>query len=140
MLNRVLITGNLGKDPEVKVLPSNTEVANLSVATSEYWKDKVTQEPKVMTTWVNVAVYNQGLIKYIKEYIKKGDLVYLEAKLQNRKWTDKDGKNHAILEITMNGPDCKLEKLNKKDKVTSESEVVFADISDDANHDDDIPF
>lgn len=138
MLNRVQLMGNLGKDPVIKVLPNNNEIVNFSMATSKRWRDKTTNEVKESTVWHNIVVYNQGLVKFVKEYVKKGDTVYIEAELQNRKWTDEGGKTHYVTEIVLNGPECKLQKVNSKDKAQTQNEVIHDNYEE--PNDGDIPF
>jgi single-strand DNA-binding protein len=139
MLNRVQLIGNLGKDPEIKVLPSNIEVAIFSMATSKKWKDKHTNETKELTAWHNVVIYNQSVVKFVKEYVKKGDMIFIEGELQNRKWTDDAGKAHYVTEVVLNGPDGRLQKLGGRDKLNSDS-ASNNDIPQYDSSDDDIPF
>jgi len=101
-VNKVILIGNLGKDPEVKALQNGGKVANFSIATSETWKDKATGEKKEKTEWHRVVVWNEGLIGIIEKYIKKGDKVYVEGQLQTRKW-DKDGVDHYSTEVVLSG-------------------------------------
>ena len=101
-VNKVIILGNLGKDPEVKFLPSGGAVANLTVATSESWKDKQTGEQKEKTEWHNIVMY-QRLAEIAGEYLKKGSKVYLEGSLQTSKWTDQQtGQDRYKTEIKAN--------------------------------------
>jgi len=100
-INKAIIVGNLGQDPEVRYLPNGGAVANLSVATSESWKDKNTGEQKTETEWHRVVIY-QKLAEIAGEYLRKGSKVYLEGKLKTRKWTDKDGTDRYTTEIVCN--------------------------------------
>lgn len=100
-VNKVIIVGNLGQDPEVRYLPQGGAVANLSIATSESWKDKATGEMKEQTEWHRVVIY-QRLAEIAGEYLRKGSKVYLEGKLKTRKWTDKDGVERYTTEIVAN--------------------------------------
>jgi single-strand DNA-binding protein len=100
-INKVIIVGNLGQDPEVRYLQNGGAVANLSVATSESWKDKNTGEQKTETEWHRVVIY-QKLAEIAGEYLRKGSKVYLEGKLKTRKWTDKDGIERYTTEIVCN--------------------------------------
>ena len=102
-MNRVTIIGNLGKDPEVRRMTSGAQIVNLSVATSESWKDKTTGEKKEVTEWHRVVIFNENLAKIAEQYLKKGDKVYLEGALKTRKWTDKDGNDKYTTEIVMSG-------------------------------------
>jgi single-strand DNA-binding protein len=99
-LNKVQIIGNVGKDPEIRTMSSGDKVANVTVATSEKWKDKTTGEKKEKTEWHRVTVWNQGIIGVIEQYLKKGDKVYFEGQLETRKW-EKDGVDHYTTEITL---------------------------------------
>lgn len=100
-INKVILIGNLGQDPEVRYLPQGGAVANLTVATSESWTDKATNEKKEQTEWHRVVIY-QRLAEIAGEYLRKGSKVYLEGKLKTRKWTDKDGVERYTTEIVAN--------------------------------------
>jgi len=97
-VNKVIIVGNLGKDPEVRYMPSGGAVANVTLATSEQWKDKQTGEQKERTEWHSVVFY-QRLAEIVGEYLKKGSQIYVEGSLRTRKWQDKDGKDRYTTEI-----------------------------------------
>lgn len=99
-VNKVILVGNLGQDPEVRYMPQGGAVANLSVATSESWKDKNTGEAKEVTEWHRVVIY-QRLAEIAGEYLRKGSKVYLEGKLKTRKWTDKDNIERYTTEIVV---------------------------------------
>ena len=101
-VNKVILVGNLGKDPEVRRMTSGEPVVNLSVATSETWKDKSSGERKEKTEWHRVVIFNENLAKVAEQYLKKGAKVYLEGALQARKWTDKDGAEKYSTEIVLN--------------------------------------
>lgn len=100
-INKVTLIGNLGKDPEVKYMPSGQAVANVTVATSESWKDKTTGEKKEKTEWHNVVFFSR-LAEIVGEYLRKGSQVYIEGKLQTRKWQDKQGNDRYTTEIVAN--------------------------------------
>ena len=100
-VNKVILVGNLGKDPEVRRMTSGEPVVNLSVATSETWKDKSSGERKEKTEWHRVVIFNENLAKVAEQYLKKGAKVYLEGALQTRKWTDKDGAEKYSTEIVL---------------------------------------
>jgi single-strand DNA-binding protein len=100
-INKVILVGNLGKDPEVRYMPSGGAVANLTIATSESWKDKATGEQKEQTEWHRVVMFGR-LGEIAGEYLKKGSQVYIEGKLQTRKWQDKDGQDKYTTEIVAN--------------------------------------
>ena len=97
-VNKVILIGRLGNDPEMRYMPSGEAVANLSIATSESWTDKNTGEKREKTEWHRVAAFRK-LAEIIGQYCKKGDQIYIEGKLQTRKWTDKNGQDHYTTEI-----------------------------------------
>src|SRR5687767_11753517 len=98
-VNKVILVGNLGKDPETRTFQSGDKVVNFSIATSESWKDKASGERKERTEWHKISVYNQGLINVCENYLKKGSKVYIEGQLETRKYTDKDGVEKYTTEI-----------------------------------------
>ena len=100
-INKVIIVGNLGQDPETKAMPSGTTVANLRIATSESWKDKQTGEMKEQTEWHSVAMFGR-LAEIAGEYLRKGSQVYIEGRLRTRKWQDKSGNDRYTTEIVAN--------------------------------------
>jgi single-strand DNA-binding protein len=100
-VNKVILIGNLGKDPEVRRMTSGDPVVNLSVATSESWKDKNSGERKEKTEWHRVVIWNEHLAKVAEQYLRKGSKVYLEGQLQTRKWTDKDGAEKYSTEVVL---------------------------------------
>ena len=112
-VNKVTILGNLGKDPEVKFMPSGEAVANLTVATSETWKDKQTGEQKEKTEWHRVSMFGK-LAEIAGEYLKKGSKVYLEGKLQTRKWTNQQGQDQYTTEIVLQGFNGVMQMLDGK--------------------------
>lgn len=100
-VNKVILVGNLGKDPEVRYMPSGGAVANVTIATSDQWKDKQTGEQRERTEWHNVVFY-QRLAEIVGEYLKKGSQIYIEGRLQTRKWQDKNGNDRYTTEIIAN--------------------------------------
>lgn len=100
-VNKVILLGTLGKDPDVKSFPSGDRIAELSVATSERWTDKATGEKKEKTEWNRVVIRNDGLVKVAENYLAKGSKVYIEGQLQTREWTDKDGSKRYATEIVV---------------------------------------
>lgn len=100
-VNKVILVGNLGKDPEVRHTQDGRAIVNLSVATSENWKDKQTGERKERTEWHRVVIFNENLAKIAEQYLKKGAKVYLEGQLQTRKYTDKDGVEKYSTEVVL---------------------------------------
>ena len=113
-VNKVILVGNLGKDPEIRRTQDGRPIANLSVATSESWRDKTTGERKEKTEWHRVVVFNEGLCKVIEQYLKKGSKVYLEGALQTRKWTDKDGHDKYSTEVVLQGFNSTLTMLDTR--------------------------
>jgi single-strand DNA-binding protein len=100
-VNKVILVGNLGKDPEVRRMTSGEPVVNLSLATSESWKDKSSGERKEKTEWHRVVIFNKNLAEVAEKYLRKGSKVYVEGSLQTRKWTDKDGAEKYSTEIVL---------------------------------------
>ena len=100
-VNKVILVGNLGADPEVRNLPSGGKVVNLSVATSDQWRDKNTGERKERTEWHAVAIFNDNLVTVAERFLKKGSKVYLEGQLETRKYTDKDGNERYSTEVVL---------------------------------------
>ncbi len=111
-VNKVILIGNLGADPEVRQFQNGGQVCNLRIATSETWRDKATGERKEKTEWHNVAIFSEGLVKVAQSYLRKGSKVYLEGKLQTRKWQDKDGNDRYTTEIVLQGYDAQLVMLD----------------------------
>ena len=100
-VDKVILVGNLGKDPEVRRMQDGRPVVNMSVATSESWRDKATGERKEKTEWHRVVIFNEGLAKIAEQYLKKGSKVYLEGQLQTRKWTDQQGVEKYSTEVVL---------------------------------------
>src|SRR3712207_6905880 len=100
-VNKVILVGNLGKDPEIRRMGSGEPVVNLSVATSESWRDKVTGERKEKTEWHRVVIVNENLAKVAEQYLRKGSKVYIEGQLQTRKWTDQSGQEKYSTEVVI---------------------------------------
>ena len=100
-VNKVILVGNLGKDPETRRLNSGDPVVNLRIATSENWKDKATGERKEKTEWHNVVIFNENLARVAEQYLRKGSKVYVEGQLQTRKWTDQSGQEKYTTEVVL---------------------------------------
>jgi len=100
-VNKVILVGNLGKDPEVRRMTSGEPIVNLSVATSDTWRDKASGERKERTEWHRVVIFNENLAKVAEQFLRKGSKVYLEGALQTRKWTDKDGNEKYSTEVVL---------------------------------------
>ena len=102
-INKVILVGNLGSNPEIRSTQSGNEIASFSVATSEQWKDKNTGEKKTKTEWHRVVIFQQGLVNIAKQYLKKGAKIYLEGSLQTRKWTDSNNNEKYTTEVILQG-------------------------------------
>ena len=100
-VNKVILIGNLGRDPEVRSFPSGGKVCNLNIATSENWKDRNTGERKERTEWHRVAIYSEPLVRVAEQYLKKGSKVYIEGQLETRKWQDQSGAERYTTEIAL---------------------------------------
>lgn len=111
-VNKAILVGNLGQDPEVRNLPSGGKVVNLSIATSERWKDKNTGEQKEKTEWHRVVIFGDGITNVAEQYLRKGSKVYLEGSIQTRKWQDQSGQDKYSTEIVLNGFGAKLVLLD----------------------------
>ncbi|MEE4205311.1 MAG: single-stranded DNA-binding protein [Erythrobacter sp.] len=111
-LNKVMLIGNLGADPEVRTFQNGGKVCNLRVATSETWKDRNTGERQERTEWHSVAIFNEGLAGVAERYLKKGSKVYLEGQLQTRKWQDQSGNDRYSTEVVLRGPNSVMTMLD----------------------------
>jgi single-strand DNA-binding protein len=109
-LNKVILIGNLGNDPEIRNTNDGREIANFSLATGESWKDKVTGDKKEKTEWHRIVCFNEGLVKVIKEYVKKGTKLYIEGQLQTRKWLDSTNQEKYTTEVVLQGYNGNLSK------------------------------
>jgi single-strand DNA-binding protein len=107
-LNKVILIGNLGNDPEIRNTNDGREIANFSLATSESWKDKVTGDKREKTEWHRIVCFNEGLVKIIKEYVKKGTKLYIEGQLQTRKWLDNTNQEKYTTEVVLQGYNANL--------------------------------
>ena len=149
-LNKVLIIGNLGADPEIKYTQAGSPVANLSIATSERWKDKTTGEQKEQVEWHRVVIFNEGLVNVVQQYVKKGANVYVEGQLSTRKWKDEStGQDKYSTEIVLQGYNSSLTMLDSRNNAGAGSNLVSENKSslpnDNLNQentdlDDEIPF
>lgn len=150
-VNKVILVGNLGADPEIRRTQDGRAIANLRIATSESWKDKASGERKEKTEWHRVVIFNEGLCKVAEQYLQKGAKVYIEGTIQTRKWTDQSGVEKYSTEVVLNGYGGVLTML---DKANGESRAGSDERSNDyasatgrpqprraaADLDDDIPF
>lgn len=113
-LNKVILIGNLGKDPEIRTTSEGKEVASFSIATTEVWKSKVNGEKKEKTEWHRIVLFKEGLVGIVKNYVKKGSKVYIEGQLQNRKWVDSNNQEKYTTEVVLQGFYANLILLDSK--------------------------
>ena len=148
-LNKVLLIGRLGADPEIKQMVNGKSVARLSIATSNTWKDKNTGEKKEKTEWHRVVIFSEGLVKVVQQYVKKGAQVYIEGQLTTRKWKDeKAGIDRYSTEIVLQGFNSSFKILSSKsnqvdnlqDNTSEKSSLPNDEISPSNDLDDEIPF
>ena len=151
-VNKVILIGNLGKDPEVRRTQDGKPIANLTVATSETWRDKSSGERKEKTEWHRVVIFSEPLCKVAEQYLKKGAKVYIEGALQTRKWTDQSGIEKYSTEVVLQAYGGVLTMLDKlESRSESEQENSYAEatgaarpprraVANNADMDDDIPF
>ena len=150
-VNKVILVGNLGKDPEVRAMQSGDKVCSFSVATSESWKDKASGERKEKTEWHRVSIFNQNLVGIAERYLKKGSKVYIEGQLETRKYTDKDGVEKYSTDVVLTRFKGELTLLDGRaggesgsaeveDSSSVSSRPALASSKSSAPLDDDIPF
>ena len=148
-LNKVLLIGRLGADPEVKQMVNGKNVARLSLATSNTWKDKSTGEKKEKTEWHRVVIFNEGLINVVQQYVKKGAQVYIEGQLTTRKWKDeKAGVDKYSTEVVLQGFNSSFKILSSKnsqienlqDNTSNKSSLPNEENTSSSDLDDEIPF
>ena len=153
-VNKVILLGNLGRDPEIRSMQSGKKMASFSIATSKRWKDRSTQEQKENTSWHNIVVFNEGLVDVIEKYIKKGSKIYVEGELSTRKYQDKDGNDKYTTEVVLQGYNSTLTMLDSRNSGSASIEeapnsssldtkledTLDSQVSDSQDLDDDIPF
>jgi single-strand DNA-binding protein len=144
-VNKVILVGNLGKDPEVRRTTSGDPIVNFTIATSENWRDKTSGERKERTEWHRVVIFNENLAKVAEQYLHKGSKVYLEGQLQTRKWTDKEGNEKYTTEVVLSRFRGELQMLDSRGEGGSSREPASAQDSpgksfERAEMDDEIPF
>jgi single-strand DNA-binding protein len=143
-LNKVVLIGNLGRDPEIRSTNDGKEIANLTIATSESWKDKMTGEKKEKTEWHRVVIFSEGLVSVVKNYTKKGSKIYIEGSLQTRKWVDNTGQEKYTTEIVLQNFNSQLILLDSKGSGSSPSDSTNTrkteNSFDHSELDDEIPF
>ena len=143
-LNKVMLIGRLGQDPEVRSTQDGRSLCTFSIATSESWNDKSTGEKKEKTEWHRVVIFNEGLVNIIQQYVKKGSNVFIEGQLQTRKWEDKDGIEKYTTEVVLQGFNSTFKMLDSKNSGSTENFSQDSGIEKvenfDSDIDDDIPF
>jgi single-strand DNA-binding protein len=112
-VNKVILVGNLGADPEIRRMQDGRPIANLRVATTDTWRDKATGERRERTEWHRVVIFNENLAKIAEQYLKKGAKVYVEGQLQTRKWQDQQGQDRYSTEVVLQGFSCQLTMLDR---------------------------
>ena len=118
-VNKVIILGNLGVDPEVRSFPNGGKVCNLRIATSENWKDKNTGERREKTEWHSVAIFSEPLVRIAEQYLRKGSKVFIEGQLETRKWQDQSGQDRYTTEVVISGYSGTLQMLDRRDDMNS---------------------
>jgi single-strand DNA-binding protein len=153
-VNKVILLGNLGRDPEIRSMQSGKKMASFSIATSKRWKDRSTQEQKESTSWHNIVVFNEGLVDVIEKYVKKGSKIYVEGELSTRKYQDKEGNDKYTTEVILQGYNSNLTMLGTNNSISSSgdqsmiappedvasSNSFAVKSSDSSDTDEDIPF
>src|SRR5262245_8443729 len=142
-VNKVILIGNLGADPEIRHTQDGRPIANLRVATSDSWRDKTTGERREKTEWHHVVIFNEGLCKIVEQYLKKGSKVYLAGSLQTRKWQDKEGRDRYSTEVLLQGFNSKLTMLDTQggnDAAKASDSDLGAGPGKFGDMDDEIPF
>ena len=137
-VNKVILLGNVGQAPVIRTTQDGKKIATFSLATSEKWKDRTTNEWKEKREWHRVVVFSDGLVGIIEKYIQKGTRIFLEGTLQTRKWTNKDGVEQFATEVILQGFNNKLEIIESK-KGESEVQEVNGNVAD-SSFDDNVPF
>ncbi len=143
-INKVILIGNVGKDPEIRTTQDGKEIASITLATSESWKDKMSGERKERTEWHRIVVFADGLVNIIKNYVKKGSKLYIEGSLQTRKWVDNSGVERYTTEISLQGFGAVLLMLdnsrNNGGDASNHSSLSSGGSFDAEEIDDEIPF
>lgn len=132
-INKVILVGNVGRDPEIRTMTNGNDIATFSLATTDVWKDKTTHERKEKTEWHRIVVYSPGLANIVKMYVKKGTKLYLEGSLQTRKWVGNDGIEKHATEVVLQGFNATLQILDNKSSnsgYSSSSPMDLEPISD----------
>jgi single-strand DNA-binding protein len=130
-VNKVILVCNVGKEPEIRTTQQGKEIANLTVATSERWKDKNTGEKRQSSEWHRIVIFNEGLVRVVKQYVNKGSKLYIEGQLQTRKWTDKDGNDRYSTEVVLQGFNSTLVMLGGNKSGGNDAENYNPPVSND---------
>ena len=125
-VNKVILIGNLGRDPELRAVPNGGQLANLSVATSERWKDRETGEQRERTEWHRVVIFDEKLVEVASKYLSKGSKIYIEGRLQTRKWKDKSGQDRQTTEIILQRFNSQLTMLDSRSQSGGEAPDISA--------------
>ena len=137
-VNRVILLGNVGSDPQIRTTQNGKKMASFSLATSDKWKDKQSGEQRDKTEWHKVVIYNENIAaNVVEKYVNKGSKLYVEGSLQTRKWTDKDGSEKYITEVVLQGFNSKIELLDSNNKSENSEPQVGSEPS---GIDDETPF
>lgn len=141
-VNKVILVGHLGKDPEITQTRSGAPVAQFSCATSETWRDKATGERKQSTEWHQIVIFNEGLVKIAEQYLKKGSKVYIEGQIRTRKWTDNSGQERYRTEIVLPAFRGSITLLDRAERAPAPDDDSYGSGNDaaPAGIDDEIPF
>ena len=149
-VNKVILLGRLGGDPEIRVSQDGTKIERFSLATGETWKDKTTNEKKERTDWHKVVIFSPGLSEIVEKFLKKGSLIYLEGQIRSRKFTDQAGIEKTTTEIVLQGYNCHLtmldnksddfQKINSPDIENSSVEKKIENTPQDFDIEDEVPF
>lgn len=140
-VNKVILVGNVGADPEIRRTQSGSAIGNLRIATSETWRDKNSGEKKERTEWHTVVIFTEGLVKVVEQYVKKGSKLYIEGALQTRKWQDQSGNDRYSTEIVLQGFNATLTMLDGAGDAKPQRQVDDGDSYGNSSSDlDSIPF
>ena len=119
-INKVILVGNVGKDPEIRTTQDGKEIASIVLATSDSWKDKATGERREKTEWHRISVFSEGLVNVVRNYVKKGSKLYVEGSIHTRKWTDNAGVERFSTEVVLQGYNCALTMLDSRNNNPAE--------------------
>ena len=120
-VNKVILIGNAGADPDIRTMPSGSRYARFSLATTETWRDKQDGERRDKTEWHRISVFQENLVQVIERYVKKGSKVYLQGRIETRKWRDESGQDRFTTEVVLKGYQCELVILDRPDRGSAEA-------------------